>query len=59
MAEALDPANQFAFEGFDKPLVDYADKAQHDAADAFYKKHDKKDYPVNRNGHRWGVRYRD
>lgn len=55
MSEAMDPANQFGFSGPQAPLVDFAEKARLDAQDAFYKQHDKKDHPVNRNGHIWGV----
>lgn len=55
MAEAMDVANQFAFKGQDGPRVDWAEKARQDAQDAYYKQHDKKDNPVNRNGHVWGV----
>lgn len=58
-SEAFDPANQFAFKGQDAPKVDYAEKARLDAQEAFYKQHDKKDNPVNRHGHVWGVTKRD
>lgn len=58
MDEATDPANQFAFEGDQAPIVDYADKAREDAKDRYYKMHDSKANPVNRNGHLWGVRRR-
>ena len=33
--EAMDPANQFAFEAQDKPVTDWADKALKDAQDRF------------------------
>lgn len=59
LSEAMDPANQFKFRGQDAPKVDYAEKARKDAEAAFYKKHDTKDNPVNRNGHIWGVTKRD
>ena len=55
MGEATDPANQFAFRGSDGPRIDWAEKALLDAQDAYYKQHDKKDAPVNRNGHIWSV----
>ena len=55
LSEAFDPANQFRFKGQDAPRVDYAEKARLDAQEAFYKQHDKKDMPVNRHGHVWGV----
>ena len=55
MAEATDPANQFAFEGSKKPKTDYALKAQRDAMDRYYKK-----WPdSNRNGHLWSVTRRE
>ena len=54
MSEATDPANQFAFDAPEKPIVDWAEKTKRDRMDAFYKQHDKKDNPVNRNGHIWG-----
>lgn len=54
-AEATDPANQFVFEGQALPKVNYATKARKDAEDAYYRQWDKKDAPVNRNGHIWGV----
>jgi hypothetical protein len=54
MAEATDPANQFAFEGFEKPQTDWAERARQDAKDRYYKQ-----WPdANRNGHMWGVRRR-
>lgn len=54
MSEATDPANQFAFEGYEKPRTDYVEKARRDAMEAFYKR-----YPdANRNGHIWGVKRR-
>ena len=55
MAEATDPANQYAFQGQTAPRVDYAMKAQLDSEAAYYKQWDKKDNPVNRHGHIWGV----
>lgn len=55
LSEATDPANQYAFEGQAKPRVDYAEKARLDAEQAYYKQWDKKDNPVNRNGHIWRV----
>lgn len=55
LSEAMDPANQFAFEGYEKPRMDWADKAMQDAKDRFYEANPK----ANRNGHRWGVRWRD
>lgn len=58
MDEATDPANQFAFEGSEKPVVDYAEKALADKRDAYYKQRDTKSNPVNRNGHLWGVKRR-
>lgn len=59
MSEATDPANQFKFQGQEKPLMDWAEKARKDSQDAFYKQRDTKDNPVNRNGHIWGVSKRD
>lgn len=55
MSEAMDPANEFAFVGQRLPTVDFAEKARKDAQDAYYKQYDKKDNPVNRNGHTWSV----
>jgi len=55
MSEAMDPANQWAFTGPDNPVVDFAEKNKRDRMDAYYKKYDKKDNPVNRNGHVWTV----
>jgi len=55
MSEALNPANQFAFKGREGPRVDWAQKAKLDAQDTYYKQHDKKDAPINRNGHVWTV----
>ena len=55
MSEATDPDNQFKFKGQEGPQVDWAEKARLDAQEAFYKQHDKKDNPVNRHGHVWGV----
>lgn len=59
LSEAMDPNNQFKFKGQDAPKVDFAEKARLDAQDAFYKANDRKDNPVNRNGHTWGVTKRD
>jgi len=56
MVEATDPANAHAFVGQEAPTVDFARKAQLDKQDAYYKKYDTKDNPVNRNGHIWGVK---
>lgn len=56
MDEATDPANQFAFEGDEKPTVDYAEKAREDWRDRYYAQRDTKNNPVNRNGHLWGVK---
>lgn len=54
MSEAMDPANQFAFEGYEKPRTDFVEKARKDAMDAYYKR-----YPdADRNGHIWGVKRR-
>ena len=49
--EAMDPANQFAFEAQEKPVTNWADKALSDAQDAYYKTRPKDE---SRNGHRWG-----
>lgn len=50
MAEAMDPANQYAFEAPDMPDVDWAAKVRKDKQDAYYNA-----WPdANRNGHRWG-----
>lgn len=55
MAEATDPANQFAFAGYEAPLTDFAEKALEDAKDRYYKA-----WPnAERNGHLWGVTRRD
>jgi hypothetical protein len=54
LSEAMDPANQFAFEGFSEPRVDFAEKARRDRMDNYYKQF--KD--ANRNGHVWGVKRR-
>lgn len=56
MSEAMDPANQFAFEGDPVPAIDFAEKARLDKQDAYYKKWDTKDNPVNRNGHIFNVK---
>lgn len=56
IAEATDPANVNAFEGSEKPVVDYAEKARADAEAAYYKRWDQKDNPVNRHGHIWRVK---
>jgi hypothetical protein len=51
MAEAMDPANQWAFDADVAPATDWAEKARRDAQDRYYKQ-----YPdANRNGHVWGV----
>ena len=49
--EAMDPANQFAFEAQERPVIDWADKALKDASDRFYESRPKGE---SRNGHRWG-----
>lgn len=54
-SEVTDPANQYEFVGQPVPKVNYATKARKDAEAAYYKQWDKKDAPVNRNGHIWGV----
>ena len=55
MSEAMDPANQFAFEGSEKPKTDYVEKARRDRMDRYYKQ-----WPdSNRNGHVWSVKRRD
>lgn len=54
--EATDPANEHAFTVGRGPLVDFAEKAKRDGADAYYKKYDTKENPVNRNGHIWRVK---
>lgn len=59
MGEATDPANQFAFEGQKGPVTDWAQKSLEDDRDRYYKLHDSKDNPVNRNGHIWGVTWRE
>lgn len=52
IAEAMDPKNQFKFQGFEAPKVDWSEKAVEDAKDRFYKA-----WPdANRNGHRWGIK---
>ena len=52
MSEATDPANQYAFEADEFPLVDFAEKTLKDAID---KRH--REWPdENRNGHKWRVR---
>lgn len=56
ISEVTDPANRYAFEGREVPIVNYAEKARRDAEDAYYKKWDRKDNPVNRNGHMWEVK---
>lgn len=55
MSEATNPANQYAYEAAEFPVVDFAEKARLDAQKAYYDKYDTKDYPVNRNGHIWRV----
>ena len=55
ISEATDPANQYAFEADEFPLVDWAEKTLKDAID---KRH--REWPdENRNGHKWRVRRRD
>lgn len=50
-SEVTDPANEHAFVGSEKPSVNWAAKARLDATEAYYRKYDKKNAPVNRNGH--------
>lgn len=52
MSEAMDPANQFAFQVNKRPSMDWAAKALGDAQDAFYNG-EGKDKP--RHGHQWRV----
>lgn len=54
-SEATDPANADAFYGPEVPTVNFATKSRLDRADAHYKKWDKPNAPVNRNGHIWRV----
>ena len=51
MSEALDPANQFAFEAPEKPVIDWAEKTARDASDRYY---DGRPKGESRNGHKWG-----
>lgn len=51
LSEALDPANQFAFEAPEKPQIDWAEKTAQDQAERYYKTRPKGE---SRNGHRWG-----
>lgn len=55
ISESTDPVNQFRFKGPEKPLTNWATKTRDDLRDAYYKKYDTKDAPVNRNGHLWTV----
>jgi len=52
LAEAMDPANQFKYQGLDKPEMDWSEKAVEDKKDAFYKANP----DASRNGHRWGLK---
>ena len=55
--EAMDAANQFAYEVQEKPRIDWAEKAVKDAMDKFYEDRPKGE---SRNGHKWGrVKRRD
>jgi hypothetical protein len=49
-SEAMDPANQFAWEGQELPKMDFSVKAARDKSDQYYEANKK----ANRNGHRWG-----
>lgn len=51
LSEALDPANQFAFDAPEKPSIDWAEKTALDQMDRYYKTRPKGE---SRNGHRWG-----
>lgn len=51
LREAMDPANQFAYEAQERPEVDWSEKALKDQIDRFYKGRPKDE---SRNGHRWG-----
>ena len=52
LAEAMDPANQFKYQGLDKPEMDWSEKAVEDKKDVFYKANP----DASRNGHRWGLK---
>jgi hypothetical protein len=57
LSEAMDAANQFAFEAQESPVIDWAEKTARDAQDRFYAGRPKGE---TRNGHRWGrVKRRD
>lgn len=49
LTDAMDPANQFAWEQAKLPTMDWALKAHDDARDAYYKANEK----ASRNGHMW------
>lgn len=52
MSEALDPANEYAFEGSDKPLTDFAERELKHAQERYYKR-----WPdADRAGHIWQVK---
>jgi hypothetical protein len=51
ISEAMDPANQFVYEGQQSPNMDWSVKAARDESDRYYEQHPK----VSRNGHRWGA----
>lgn len=54
-SEVTDPENKDAFTGPENPTVNFATKNLLDRQQAYYKKHDKPNSPVNRNGHTWRV----
>ena len=51
MSEAMDPANQFAFDAQEAPRIDWAEKKLRDNMDRFYEARPKGE---SRNGHKWG-----
>lgn len=55
MSEAMDPANQFAFEVPDKPRMDWAEKALAEKQDKYYRARPKDE---SRAGHKWHVKRR-
>ena len=56
--EALDPANQFRYQGRDKPLIDHAEAAVGKRQDAYYEaaKAANGGKDIKRHGHIWTLR---
>jgi hypothetical protein len=57
MDVATDAANEFKFDVPDIPTVDHAARTLSQKQEAYYKRYDTKDAPVNRAGHLWSVTF--